>query len=185
MVVIIVMVNWSYHDKYCIKNSVPVHSLKSSRNLDSQGSGSVKPLIVTLHLPCSDQSGPDIRRQTNIYIFPSLLDRVREKVVKLTNSKEMWRQRAQHLVLILTHGVESCTNIDNQTPSSGWAVKCSHRRYQTFGRGSQQPGCCPRRCRSDCCHTWERRVCNLGQLLSLMFDQPESEVPEERGLVKI
>ena len=26
MMVIIVMVNWSYHDKYCIKNSVPVHS---------------------------------------------------------------------------------------------------------------------------------------------------------------
>ena len=102
----------------------------------------------------------------------------------------MWRQRAQHLVLILTHGVESCTNIDYQTPSSGWAVKCSHRRYQTFGRGSQQPGCCPRRCRSDCCHTWERRVCNLGQLrpwcltnLSLRFQRREASLRSDSWII--
>ena len=34
---------------------------QSSRNLDIQGSGSVKPLNVTLHLPGSDQLGADIR----------------------------------------------------------------------------------------------------------------------------
>ena len=28
-------------------------------------------------------------------------------------------------------------------------------------------------------------VCNMAQLLSFIFDQPESEVPQERGLVKI
>ena len=34
----------------------------------------------------------------------------------------MWRQRAKHLVLILTHGVKSCTNRDNQT-LSWWGLE--------------------------------------------------------------
>ena len=96
---------------------------QSSRNLDIQGSGSVKSLNVTLHLPCSDQSVGS-RHQTNIYIFLSLLSQVKRDIrTQLTNSKEMWRQRAQHLVLILTHGVKSCTNIDYQTLSGCWLVE--------------------------------------------------------------